>query len=193
MSTSITSAHQNASSAPSSKKGLLPSPRPENSAPRSISDRISPMRTSSPLPSPNKSWHQSYSSFQTSTRSQCPRVHYHPWCEECQTLTEWAQPPLTRQTCKRPIPTFRDLKTVIQARSRYQSPSTNLSASQTALRKVCSMWRDYLFAKATTKRSAKMAAREALRRSVHQQRADHGATPPVIGEREIFTQLSTSS
>src|SRR6266702_860553 len=192
MSTSITSAHQSVSSALSSKRGLLLSPRLENSAPRSTSDHTSPMRTSSPLPLPNKSWHQSYSSFQALTRSQCPRVHYHPWCEECQTLTEWEQPLLTKQTCKRPILTFGDLKMVIRARSRYRSPSMNLSASQTALRKVCSTWRDEQFAKAITRRSAKMAAWEALRWSVHQQRADCGAAPPVIGARETFTQLSTS-
>src|SRR6266571_7761347 len=181
MSTSTTSVHQNASSDPSLKKDSSPPPKHKNSVPRSTSDHTSPMRTSSPLPSPNKSWHQSYSSFQTSTQSQCPRVHYHPWCEDCQTLTIWEQPPLTKQTCKKPIPTFGDLKTVIRGRSHYRSPFANQSASQTALRKVCSTWKDEQFTKAVAKRSAKMAAREALCRSVHWQHADRGAAPPVIG------------
>src|SRR6266702_4805360 len=92
MSTSTTSAHQSASLVPSSRRGSSPEPRPENSVPKSISDPTSPMKTFSLLHSPNKSWHQSYSSFQALKRSQCPRVHYHPWCEDCQTLTEWEQP-----------------------------------------------------------------------------------------------------
>src|SRR6266702_1115237 len=167
MSTSTILACQSASSEPSLKKDSSQGPKPESSALTSISDPTSPTKTFSPLPSPNKSWHQSYSSFQTSTRSQCPHVHYHPWCEDCQTLTAWEQPPLTKQTCKKSIPTFGDLKTVVRGRSHYRSPSANQSASQTALRKVCSTWRDEQFAKAVAKRSAKMAAREALCRSVH--------------------------
>src|SRR6266702_171039 len=191
MSTSTTSAHPSVSLGPSLKKDSSQSPKPESSAPRSISDPTSPTKTFLPPPSPNKSWHQSYSSFQTSTRNQCPHVHYHPWCEECQTLTIWEQPPLIKRTCKRPIPTFGDLKTVIRERSRYQSPFTNQSASQIALRKVCSTWKDEQFAKAVAKRSAKMAAWEALHRSVHRQRADHGAALPVTGAKETSTQLST--
>src|SRR6266571_480525 len=122
MSTSTTSAHKSASLGPSLKKGSSQGLKPESSVLKSISNPTSPTRTFSPLPSPNKSWHQSYSSFQTSTRSQCPHVHYHPWCEDCQTLTVWEQPPLTKQTCKTSIPTFGDLKTVIREKSRYQSP-----------------------------------------------------------------------
>src|SRR6266702_629839 len=193
MSTSTILACQSASSEPSLKKDSSQGPKPESSALKSISDPMSPTRTFSPLPSLNKSWHQSYSSFQTSTRSQCPRMHYHPWCEDCQTLTIWEQPPLTKQTCKRSMPTFGDLKTVVQERSHYQSPFANQSAAQTALWKVCSMWKDEQFAKAVAKRSAKMAAQAALRRSVHRQRMDRGAAPPVIGVRETSTQLSTSS
>src|SRR6266702_4561284 len=193
MSTNTTLAHPSASLEPSSKKGSSQSPRPENSAPRSISDLTSPTKTSLSPPSLNKSWHQSYSSFQTSTRSQCPRVHYHPWCEDCQTLTTWEQPPLTKPTCKKPIPTFGDLKTVVRERSHYQSPFANQSASQRALRKVCSTWRDEQFAKAVAKRSAKMAAREALCRSARRQRAARGVVPPVTEARRTSTQLSTSS
>src|SRR6266704_3113040 len=193
MSTNITSVHPSASLGPSLKKGLSQNLKPENSALRSTLDPTSPTKTSSSLPSPNKSWHQSYLSFQTSTRSQCPRVHYHPWCEECQTLTIWEQPPLIKQTCKKSMPTFGDLRTAIRERSRYRSPFASQSASQTALRKVCSTWRDEQFAKAVAKRSAKMAAREALCRSVRRQRATRGAAPPVLGARETSTQLSTSS
>src|SRR6266702_7262537 len=148
MSTPTTSDRRSASLEPSSKRGLSQSQRHENSVPRSISDHTSPTKICSPLPSPNKSWHQSYLSFQTSTRSQCPCVHYHPWCDNCQTLTTWGQPLPTKLTYKKSMPTFGDLKTVIRERSRYQSPSRYLSASQTALQKVCSMWRDEQFARA---------------------------------------------
>src|SRR6266702_8308888 len=157
MSTSTTSAHQSISSESSSKKGSSPCKRPENSVPRSISDPISPTKTSSPPHSLNRSWHQSYTSFQTSTRSQCPRVHYHPWCEDCQTLTTWGPPPLTQQMCKKSIPTFGDLKMVIRERSCYRSPFMNQSTSQIALQKVCSTWRDEQFARAVARRSTKMA------------------------------------
>src|SRR6266702_696370 len=180
MSTPITSGHRSASSEQSSRRDSSPSPRHESSVPRSTSNHTSPTRTSSPLPSPNKSWHQSYLSFQTLTRSQCPRVHYHPWCEDCQTLATWEQPLPTKPTYKKSIPTFGDLKTVIWARSHYQSPSGSPSTSQTALRKVCSTWRDEQFARAIAKRSTKMAAWEALRRTVHWQRTARGAAPPVI-------------
>src|SRR6266702_2451168 len=77
MSTNTTLAHLNASSELSSSPGSSQPQRRESSAQRSISDPTSLMKTSSSPPLPNKSWHQSYSSFQTSTQSQCPRVHYH--------------------------------------------------------------------------------------------------------------------
>src|SRR6266702_6464911 len=169
MSTDTTLAHRSASLGPNLNQDSSHSPKHGNYAQRSISDHTLPTRTSSSPHLPNKSWHQSYSSFQTLTRSQCPHVHYHPWCEDCQTLTAWEQPPLTKQTCKKSIPTFGDLKTVVRGRSHYRSPSANQSASQTALRKVCSTWRDEQFAKAVAKRSAKMAAWKALHRSVHRQ------------------------
>src|SRR6266702_1505859 len=179
MSTTTTSEHRSVSTEQRSKRDSSPRPRHENSAPKSISGPISQTKTFWLPPSPSKSYHQSYSSFQNSTRSQCPRVHYHPWCEDCQTLTTWGQPLPTKPTPKTSIPTFGDLKTVVQARSCYRSPSKSLSASQTALRKVCSTWKDEQFAKAAAKRNAKMAAREALHRTVHRQRAAHGAAPPV--------------
>src|SRR6266702_2945454 len=193
MSTTTTSGHLNESSGSSWNRDSSHFPRHENSAPRNTYDPMSPMRIFSLLPSPKKSWEQSYSSFQTSARSQCPHIHYHPWCDDCQTLTEWEQPPPIRQTCKMPIPTFGDLKMVIREKSRFRSPFTNQRESQIVLRKVCSTWRDEQFAKAVAKRSARMAAREALRRLVHRQRADRGAAPLVTGAKEISTQMSTPS
>src|SRR6266702_771675 len=179
MSTTTTLDHRSVSSEQRLRRGSSPSPRHKNSVPKSTSDPTSLTRTFWLPLSPSKSYHQSYSSFQTSTRSQCPRVHYHPWCEECQTLATWGQPLPTKPTCKTSIPTFGDLKMVIQARSRYRSPSKSPSVSQTALQKVCSTWRDEQFAKAAAKRNAKMAAREALRQTVHRQRAARGAAPPA--------------
>src|SRR6266702_5545352 len=190
MSTNTTSVHPNVSSEPSLSPDSSQSQRRENSAPRSISDPTSLTRISSPLPLPNKSWHQSYSSFQISTRSQCPRVHYHPWCEDCQTLATWEQPPHTKPMYKTSIPTFGDLKTVVRRRSHYRSPFTSQSTSQTALQKVCSMWRDEQIARAVAKRSARMAAWEALRQSVHQQHVARGAAPLATETRRTFTQLS---
>src|SRR6266702_944301 len=37
-------------------------------------------------------------------------MHYHPWCDDCQTLMEWEQPPPIRQMSAQSIPTFGDLK-----------------------------------------------------------------------------------
>ncbi len=150
--------------------------RHKNSVPRNISDPMSLTKTFSSLPSPSKSWEQSYSSFQTSARSQCPHIHYHPWCDDCQTLMAWEQPPPIRQTCKQSTPTFGDLKMAIWEKSRYQS-LFRTTRTQDAIRKVCSTWRDEQFARAVTKRSARMAAWEALRRAAHWQCAAHGAAP----------------
>src|SRR6266702_7757303 len=179
MSTTTTLALRNESSELSSNWGSSPTKKRKNYAPKSISDHTSPTKISSSLPSPNKSWHQSYSSFQTLTRSQCPCVHYHPWCDKCQTLTTWEQPLPIKQKCKMPIPTFGDLKMVIRERSCFWSPSKNQSTSQLALQKVCSTWREEQFARAVAKRSTKMAAQEALHQSVHQQCVGHGAAPPA--------------
>src|SRR6266571_8296936 len=154
MSTTTISDRRSESSGSSSKKGSSLKPRPENSAPKSISDLTSPTRISSPPLSPNKSWHQSYSSFQISKRSQCPRIHYHPWCDDCQTLMEWGQPPPIRQMYTQSIPTFGDLKMATQERSRYQFLFRNPSALQEAVKKVCSTWREEQFTRAVAKRSA---------------------------------------
>src|SRR6266702_7149823 len=177
MSTNTISDHQSESSDKNLSPGSSHSLRHESSVPRSTSDPTSSTKTSSQPHSPNKSWHQSYSSFQNSTQAQCPCMHYHPWCDDCLTLTEWEQPPPIRQTRKPSRPTFGDLKTAVRERSRYRSPSKTPSASQAAIRKVCSQWRDEQFAKAITKRCAKMAAQEALRWQAHQRRAARGAAP----------------
>src|SRR6266702_2151004 len=169
MSMPTTSGLLNGSSDPNSSPGSLHSQKHENSAPRSISDPMSPTRTLSWHPSPKKSWEQSYFSFQTSTRTQCPHVHYHPWCDDCQTLMEWEPLLPISPTRKRLMPTFGDLKRAVQERSCYQSPSGTQTASKNAIKKVCSTWREEQFTKAIAKRSAKMAAREALRQSAHQQ------------------------
>src|SRR6266702_3181028 len=167
MSTNTTSVPLSESLGPNSMRETSHSQRRENYAPRSISDHTSLTRNSSSHPSPNKSWHQSYSSFQTSACSQCTHMHYHPWCDDCQTLTAWDPLLPNNPMCKTPIPTFGDLKTVVWEKSRCQSRSKKSSASQTALQKVCSMWRDDQFRRAVMQRCAKLAAREAVRRSVH--------------------------
>src|SRR6266702_346610 len=180
MSTTTTLARQNESSESSSTQSSSPSPRHKNTAPKSISNLISLTKTFSSLPSLKKSWEQSYSSFQTSARNQCPHVHYHPWCDDCQTLMGWEQPPPIRWMSARSIPTFGDLKMATREKSRYQSLFGRPSTSQEAVKKVISTWREEQFARAVAKRSAKMAAREALRQSAHRQRAACGAAPPVI-------------
>jgi len=68
----------------------------------------------------------------------------------------------------------------VKEKSHYQFLFGNPSSSQEAAKKVCLMWREEQFAKAVAKRSAKMAALEALRWSVHQQHAACGATPPAV-------------
>ncbi|SRR6266702_813555 len=179
MSTTTTLACWNKSSESSLSQGSSPSLRRENSAPKSISGLTSPTKTFLSLPSPKKSWEQSYSSFQTSARNQCPCMHYHPWCDDCQTLMGWEQPPPIRQRSAQSIPTFGDLKMAMQEKSRYQSPFGRTSTSQEAVKNVILTWREEQFTRAVAKRSAKMAAQEALHRSAHQQRTACGAAPPV--------------
>jgi len=126
-------------------------------------------RMPSPLLLPSRSWSESNFNSQTLLRSQCPCVHYRPWCDECQTLMGWEQPQPIKLKPKRSIPPFGDIKTVVQARSHYQSPFTTQIKVQNDLKKVCSMWRDEQFARAIVKRSVQLAAREALRQQAHQQ------------------------
>src|SRR6266702_4133054 len=142
---------------------------------------MSRTKTSLSLHSPSRSWEQSYSSFQTSTQAQCPHMHYHPWCDNCQTLTEWEPPLPISAKRKRLMPTFGDLKMAIRERSCCWSHSKNPGTAplQSAIQKVCSMWREELFTKAIAKRSVKMAAWEALHQAVHRQHVARGATPLV--------------
>src|SRR6266702_2223578 len=179
MSTTTTSDPWSGSLESSLNLGSSHSPRHKNSVPRSTSNPTSLTKTFSLLPSLKKSWEQSYSSFQTSARTQCPRMHYHPWCNDCQTLMEWEPLPPISPTCKKLIPTFGDLKMAVQEKSCCQSPFVNLSVIRGAIKKVCSTWREEQFTRAIMKRSAKMAAWEALRQSVHQQHVACGVAPPA--------------
>src|SRR6266702_7961057 len=153
MSTTTTSEPRNESLGPSWKEGSSHLPRHENCVPRSISDPTSPMKISLSHPSLSKSWEQSYSSFQTSSRLRCPRVHYHQWCEDCLTQMEWEQPPPISQTSKTPIPTFGELKRAMREESLYQSLFDNQTGMHKPVHKTCSQWKDELFAKAVAKRS----------------------------------------
>ncbi len=159
------------------KRGSSPNERHKNCAPRSTSDPTPPMKTNlSPLLL-NKRWKECNYSFQNSKRSQCPHVHHHPWCDDCQTLMEWEPPLPTRLTCVKWILTFGDLKMVVQVRSCCQSPSAYQSTMPKSLKKVCSMWREEQFAKAVAKRCGWMAAREAVCQTAHQQCAACGVRP----------------
>src|SRR6266702_3433193 len=193
MSTTITLEPQSESLGLSWRERSSHPSRHASYVPRSTFDPTSLTRTSSSHPSPNKSWEQSYSSFQTSSRLNCPRVHYHQWCKDCLTQTEWEQPPLISQTSKTWIPTFGELRTGVREKSLYQSRFATQTGMHKTVHKICSWWRDELFAKAIAKRSAKMAAREALRRSVRQQREGHGAETVVAPPIGSSTQMSTSS
>src|SRR6266702_2197571 len=193
MSTTTTLEPRNESSGLSWKEDSSHLPRHENCVPRSTFDPTSPTKTSSSHPSLNKSWEQSYSSFQTSSRLQCPRVHYHPWCKDCLTQTEWEQPLPISQTSKMPIPTFGELRTATREKSLYQSHFATQTGMHKTVHKICSRWRDELFARAVAKRSTKMAAREALRQSVCRRRKDPGAGTVVASMTRSSTQMSTSS
>src|SRR6266571_1654426 len=111
-------------------QGSSPNKRHENSVPRSISDPTPPMRMPLLLLLPSKSWLESNFNSQTSSRSQCPCVHYHPWCDDCQTLMGWEPPQPIKLKSTKSIPPFGDLKMVVQARSHYQSPFTTQIKAQ---------------------------------------------------------------
>src|SRR6266702_1893024 len=104
------SAHRNESSGPSLTPNSSPTTRRKNSVPRNTSDPTSPTRTSLPLPSRRKSWLEYEKSSQTSRRRQCAHVHYHPYCERCQTLVGWEPHQLTKPTPKHLIMSFGRLK-----------------------------------------------------------------------------------
>src|SRR6266702_2658445 len=108
--TTTTSAPRNASLEPSLTPSSSPLTRHANYVPRNIYDPTFETRTNLPLPSQRKSWLESGRSSQTSRRCQCNRVHYHPYCERCQTLVGWEPHQLTKPTPKRLIMSFGRLK-----------------------------------------------------------------------------------
>src|SRR6266702_2098199 len=89
----------------------------ESSVPRSMSDPT-PARTPSPLLLLSKSWSESNYSSQMSKWMQCPRMHYHPWCGDCQTLMGWEPPQPIKPKCSKQIPSFGSLKKTVEARAR---------------------------------------------------------------------------
>src|SRR6266702_4849447 len=110
LSTPTTSDHWSVSLEPS----LIPSSshpsRHENSVPRSIFNPTSPTKMSLLLPSLKKSWHKYERSSQTSRRWHCPRVHYHPYCDSCQTLMGWEPHRPTKPKLTRSMMSFGRLK-----------------------------------------------------------------------------------
>src|SRR6266702_1123205 len=179
MSTSTTLGPPSGSSEPNWTPDLSPNKRRENSVPRSTSDLTSPTRTPLLLLLLSRSWSESNFSSQTLHRSQCPHVHYCQWCSDCQTLMGWEPPQPTKLKFTKSIPSFGDLKMVVQARSHYQSPFMTQIKVQNMHRRTCSTWRDKQFTRAIVKRSGQLAAWEALRQQAHQRRVAHGATPPA--------------
>src|SRR6266571_5444718 len=159
--TTITSDRRSGSSGPSSTPSSSLTMRHENSVPRSTYDPTSKTRTNSPLPSPKKSWLKYERSSQTSRRRHCSRVHYHPYCERCQTLVGWRPHQLMKPTPKRLIMSFGRLKEYCESlpawgERRPQSP-----------KKMSVQWREEQFAQAVRKRNAAKVAREALRCQAH--------------------------
>src|SRR6266702_2739095 len=169
---------------PSSTPSSSPTVRHENSVPRNTYDPTSKTRTNSLLPSPRKSWLEYERSSQTSRRRHCKRVHYHPYCERCQTLMDWEPHRLTKLTPKRLIMSFGRLKEYCKSLPAWgerqpQSP-----------KKISLQWREEQFARAVYKRNGAKVAREALRRQTHRRREVPGAALPVSG---TGTQMSTHS
>src|SRR6266571_5739366 len=182
--TTTTSDPRSVSSEPSLTPSSSRTTRRKNSAPRNTYDPTSPTRTNSPLPSPRKSWLEYERSSQTSRRRQCSRVHYHPYCERCQTLVGWRPHQLTKPTPKCLIMSFGKLKEYCESLPAWgeQQPQSP--------KKVSLQWREEQFARAVVKRNAEKAAREALRRQVRRQREGRGVALPVSG---TGTQMSIPS
>src|SRR6266702_4665388 len=182
--TTTTSDRRSVSSGPSSTLSSSPTTRRENCAPRSTYDPISRTKTSSPLPSPRKSWLEYERSSMTSRRHRCNRVHYHPYCERCQTLVGWEPHQLMKPTPKRLIMSFGRLKEYCESLPAW---GERLPQSPT---KISLQWREEQFARAVHKRNAAKAAREAQRCQAHRLRKDRGVRLPVS---ETGTQMSTHS
>ncbi len=169
---------------PNSIPNSSPTPRRENSAPRNIYDLASQTKMNSPLPLRKKSWLEYEGSSQTSRRRQCNLVHYHLYCERCQTLVGWEPHQLTKPTSGTLMMSFGKLKEYCESlpvwgKTQPQEP-----------KKVSLQWREEQFARAVYKRNAVKVAQEAQRRQVCRQRGDPGVTPPVSG---TGTQMSTHS
>src|SRR6266702_2943674 len=182
--TPTTSDHRSASSEPSLIPNSSPTTRRENYAPRSTYDPTSKTKMNSPLPSPRKSWLEYGRSSQTSRRRQCSRVHYHPYCERCQTLTGWEPHQLMKPTPKRLIMSFGRLKEYCES-----LPTWGERLPQSPM-KVSIQWREEQFAQAVHKRNAAKAAREALRRRARRPQGGPGVGLPASG---TGTQMSTLS
>src|SRR6266702_575922 len=177
MSMSTTSGLPSTSLELSLTQGSSPSLKHGNFVLRSTSDPTSPMRMPLPLLLPNKSQTKSNYNSQVLEWLQCPRMHYHPWCSNCQTLMGWEPPQPITPKPKKSIPTFGQLKKVV--RMHCQSPFRWQIKQQSEMKKVCSKWREEQFTQAIVKRNAHIAAWEALHHQAHWQHMDCGATPPA--------------
>ena len=183
-STPTTSEHQSASLGPSLTPSLSHATRHKNSVPRSTFDPTSLTRTSLSLPSQRKSWHEYERSSQTSRRHHCPHVHYHPYCDACQTLMGWEPHQLTKPKPKRSTISFGKLKEYCKSLPMWGELKVQLP------KKVSMQWREEQFTRAVYKRNGVKAAQEALRRQAHQRQRNPGAALPVL---KTGTQMSTPS
>src|SRR6266702_4913024 len=154
--------HRSASLEPSSTPSSSHPPRHENFVPRSTFDHTSPTKMSSPLLSPKKSWHEYERSSQISRRHHCPHIHYHPYCDSCETLMGWEPHRPTKPTPKRSMMSFGKLKEYCESLPMWgelkaQSP-----------KKISLQWREEQFTRAMYKRNGAKVAREALCRQAQQ-------------------------
>src|SRR6266702_2019330 len=182
--TPTASVRQSASSWLSSTLNSSPMTRHANFVPRSTYDPTPPTKTSSPLPSPRRRWLEYEESSQTSRRRRCNRVHYHPYCERCQTLMGWEPHQLTKPTPKRLIMSFGKLREYCESLPAWGERQPQLP------KKVSLQWREEQFAQAGYKRNAAKAAQEARRRQARREREARGVAQTVSG---TGTQLSTPS
>ncbi len=146
-----------------------------NSVPRHMFDLTSLTRMKLPLPSPCKRWSESDSSSLMSQRAQCPCVHYHPRCNDCQTLMEWGPPQPIRMTSSKSILTFGQLKKVV--RMHCQCHFEWWHKQRYLTKQACLVWREEQFRCTAVKWATQVTAQEAQHQQAHQQCADHGATP----------------
>src|SRR6266702_5752265 len=182
--TTTTSDRRSESSGQSSTPNSLPTTRHKNFVPRSTYGPTSKTKTNSPLPSPRKSWLEYERSSQTSRWCQCSRIHYHTYCERCQTLVGWEPHQLTKPTPKRLIMSFERLKEYCESLPAWEERQPQ------SPKKVSVQWREEQFAAAVHKRNTEKVAREALRRQARRRWEDRGVVLPAS---ETGTQMSTLS